>query len=330
MTISTAPPISSAEAPPSQDNSIHTLDLTKKFGDEAAVENLTFDIPRGKIFGFIGPSGSGKTTTVRILTGILEPTSGQVSVLGRRPSKFNTRTREQIGYMPQLFVLYPDLTVWENMNFAASLYGMGWFRGQRLRRVLEFVELYADRGKLARNISGGMQRRLSLAATLVHDPTLLFLDEPTTGIDPILRAKFWEHFKALQQEGRTLFVTTQYVGEAAYCDLIGVLAEGHLLMVDSPAGLRRRAFGGEVVEMHTPARVDYNHVQLMRRLPFVRGISRTSDLDLRLVVDEASTAIPALLEWAKEQSISIESITEYLPPFDDVFVELVKNNGLSH
>jgi ABC-2 type transport system ATP-binding protein len=309
---------------------IHTLNLTKKFGEQTAVENLTFDIPRGKIFGFIGPSGSGKTTTLRMLTGILEPTSGEVSVLGRRPSKFAPRIREQIGYMPQLFALYPDLTVWENMNFAASLYGMGGFRGKQLRRALEFVELYDDRGKLTRNLSGGMQRRLSLAATLVHDPKLLFLDEPTTAIDPILRAKFWEHFKSLQRAGRTLFITTQYVSEAAHCDLIGVLAEGHLLMVDTPQGLRRHAFGGEVVELHTPERVDYSHVQLLQRLPYVRRISRTSDLDLRLIVEEASTAIPALLEWAKEQRINVESITEYLPPFDDVFVELVKHNGLSH
>ncbi len=306
------------------DVAIHAANLTKKFDDQDAVQDVTFDIPRGKIFGFIGPSGAGKSTTVRMLTGVVKPTSGEVVVLGETPYRFRIRTRERIGYMPQLFALYPDLTVWENLNFAASLYGMGLFRGGHLRRVLEFVELYGDRRKLARNISGGMQRRLSLAATLVHDPELLFLDEPTTGIDPILRSKFWDHFKALQQQGRTLFVTTQYVGEAAHCDLIGVLSEGRLLMVDTPAGLRRRAFGGEVVELHTPQRIDYNHLQLVRQLPFVHGLTRLGDLDLRVVVDDASTAIPALLEWGKEQNISIESIREYLPPFDEVFVQLIK------
>ena len=312
---------------PTQDLAIQAVNLGKKYGDQSVVTAVTFDIPRGNIFGFIGPSGAGKTTTVRMLTGVVKPTSGTVTVLGSPPGQFHTRTREKIGYMPQLFALYPDLTVWENLNFAASLYGMGLVRGKQLHRVLEFVELDSHRRKLARDISGGMQRRLSLAATLVHDPEVLFLDEPTMGIDPILRSKFWEHFDTLKSQGRTLFVTTQYVGEAAYCDLIGVLAEGHLLAVDTPAGLRRRAFGGEVVELHTPQRMDYNRLQLLRQLPFVHDITRLDDLDLRVVVDDASSAIPALLNWGQAQQVPIDSIREYLPPFDDVFVQVVKNAG---
>ncbi len=303
---------------------IHALGVTKQFGSEIAVQDVTFDIPRGKIFGFIGPSGSGKTTTVRLLTGLLEPTKGEVKVLGRTPVTFTQHAREKIGYMPQLFALYPGLTVWENMNFVASLYGMGLFRGKHLRDALELVELEQHRHKLARDLSGGMRRRLSLATTLVHKPVLIFLDEPTTGIDPILRHKFWDHFKRLQDAGRTLVLTTQYVGEAAYCDMIGVLSEGRLLMVETPEGLRRRAFGGEMVDLRTFARVDYDSLQLLRRLPFVNNIARMSDLDVRLVVAEASTAIPAILEWCKQKNISVESITEYIPSFDDVFVELVK------
>jgi ABC-2 type transport system ATP-binding protein len=226
--------------------------------------------------------------------------------------------------MPQLFALYPSLTVWQNMNFVASLYGMGLFRGRRLREALELVELEQHRHKLARDLSGGMRRRLSLAASLVHRPELIFLDEPTTGIDPILRHKFWDHFKRLQDAGRTLVLTTQYVGEAAYCDRIGVLSQGRLLMVETPEGLRRRAFGGEMVDLRTLGRINYDSLQLLRRLPFVHSIARTGDLDVRLVVAEASTAIPAILEWCKQQNIRVESITEYLPPFDDVFVEIVK------
>lgn len=299
--------------------------LTKQFGDEFAVRNVSFEIPRGKIFGFIGPSGSGKTTTIRLLTGIYEPTAGDIRVLGHHPTTFTQSTREKMGYMPQLFVLYPELTVWENLNFAASVYGLGLRRGKHLQQLLDFVELNEHRHKLARNISGGMQRRLTLAATLVHDPELIFLDEPTGGIDPVLRRKFWDHFKELQNEGRTLFVTTQYVGEAAYCDLVGVMAEGRLLMVDTPEGLRRRAFGGEVVDLFTTERLDYNNLRRLRDLPFVEGsVIRTEERGVRLVVDEASTAMPALLEWFKERSIAVESIEEYLPPFDDVFVELVK------
>jgi ABC-2 type transport system ATP-binding protein len=302
--------------------------LTKKFGAETAVENLSFEVLPGTIFGFIGPSGSGKTTTVRLMAGIYKPTSGKITVMGKAPKAFSQSLRGRIGYMPQLFVMYPELTVWENLNFAASLYGMGLWRSKRLNQLLDFVELGPHKHKVARSISGGMQRRLSLAATLVHSPDLLFLDEPTTGIDPVLRRKFWDYFKEMQSQGKTFFITTQYVGEAAYCDRIGVMAEGRLLMVESPEGLRRRAFGGEVVDLCTKARVDYQRLAQLRSLRFVQGrVSLLSDTQVRLIVDEASTAMPALLEWCKAQNLEIESIEEYLPPFDDVFVELVRKEA---
>ncbi|HEX9923162.1 MAG TPA: ABC transporter ATP-binding protein [Anaerolineae bacterium] len=300
--------------------------LTVQFGQEVAVQGVTFEIPRGSIFGFIGPSGSGKTTTVRLLTGFYRPNAGQVTVLGLPPTEFKQDTRAKIGYMPQLFALYPELTVWENLNFAASIYGMSFDRAERLNQLLAFVHLTEHKSKLARNLSGGMQRRLSLAATLVHDPELIFLDEPTAGIDPVLRRRLWDRFKELQQAGSTLFVTTQYVGEAAYCDYIGVMAMGRLLMVETPEGLRQRAFGGEVVDLHTGERLTYKDLQTLRKLPFVTGkVTRLNDNNgIRLIVDKASTAIPALLEWCQHEYVTAESIEEYLPPFDDVFVELVK------
>jgi ABC-2 type transport system ATP-binding protein len=308
---------------------IHAKGLTKQFGHEIAVQNVTFEIPRGKIFGFIGPSGSGKTTTIRLLTGVYKPTAGDVIVLGRRPKEFVAATREKIGYMPQFFVLYQDLSVWENLNFAASIYGMSFRRAERLKQLLDFVELSEHKHKLARNISGGMQRRLSLAATLVHNPELIFLDEPTAGVDPVLRRKFWDHFKELQSEGRTLFITTQYVGEAAYCDLVGLLVNGRLLAMDTPEELRRRTLGGDVIDLHTTNYVDQSSLQLLKELPFVRDkVRRLDDASLRLVVDEASTAIPALLDWCKEQNLTVRSVEEYLPPFDDVFVELVKQEPI--
>ncbi len=304
---------------------IHAADASKEFQNEFAVRDLTLDIPQGRIFGFIGPSGSGKTTTIRLLTGLLKPTSGEVLVLGKAPHKFRTGIRQRIGYMPQLFALYPELTVWENLNFCASLYGMGLFRGKRLHQVLNFVELDEHRGKLARNISGGMQRRLSLAATLVHNPELIFLDEPTAGIDPILRNKFWEHFRALRDNGHTLFVTTQYVVEAAYCDLVGIMSEGRLLVVDTPDNLRRRAFGGDVIEVKTQERISYDQVQLLKQLPGIRPtIMRLGDRELRLTADDAGTAMPDIVEWARARKIEVTSIEPYLPPFDDVFVELVQ------
>lgn len=301
--------------------------LTKTFGDEVAVQDVTFEVSRGKILGFIGPSGSGKTTTVRLLTGVYKPTVGDITVLDCNPMNFTRDTREKIGYMPQQFALYPELSVWENLNFAASIYGMSLQRDERLNQLLEFVELSEHKRKLARNLSGGMKRRLSLAASLVHSPELLFLDEPTAGVDPVLRRRFWDHFKELQGEGDTLFVTTQYVGEAAYCDLVGVMANGQLLMVETPDGLRRRAFGGEVIDLHTKERLTHKDLRRLRKLPFVQGkVQRLDDGNgLRLVVDEASTAIPALLDWCHNEYVTVESIEEYLPPFDDVFVELVKD-----
>jgi len=200
-------------------------------------------VPRGTIFVLLVPSGCGKTPPVRFLTGFFKPTSATLSVLGKNPSDFSNSDREKMGYLIQQFVLYPELTVWENLNFAASFYGVGIFRRRRLNKLLDFVELAGDKNKLARDLSGGMKRRLSLAAALVHKPELLFLDEPTAGIDPLLRRKFWDYFKELQADGHTLFITTQYVGEAAYCDLVGVMYGGRLLMIETPDGLRRKAYG---------------------------------------------------------------------------------------
>lgn len=246
-----------------------------------------------------------------------------MEVLGSVPQRFTTSIRGRIGYMPQLSVLYPDLTLWENLNFAASLYGMPWKRRRRLEATLDFVELSDAKDRRLRDASGGMQRRLALSAALVHDPELVFLDEPTAGIDPLLRRKLWDHFLHVRDEGRTLFVTTQYVGEAAYCDLVGVLDEGRLLALDTPEGLRRRAYGGEVVDVRfasPPARQDL--AALSERVGAI-GAEPIDPWTVRIVVEEAGRAIPAVTSWADQRGFDVESAEEHLPPFDDVFVELV-------
>ncbi len=320
-------PVGNLSQPGTQNNPIIVAKgLSKRFGNQFAVQDVTFEVPEGVKFGFIGPSGSGKTTTIRLLTGVYKPTSGEVQVLGKRPARFSQRQRARLGYMPQHFVLYPYLTVWENMNFAASLYGMSLFRGKQLRRALEFVELYDARDKLASEISGGMQRRLSLAATLVHQPELIFLDEPTAGIDPVLRRKFWDHFEQLKEENKTLFITTQYVNEAGYCDLVGVMANGKLLMVDTPDGLRHKAFNGEIINLTTTQPIQLSTERELSSLPFVRGpVVKTSPNSMRITVQDAATAIPEILDWSRNHNLGIDAVEEYLPPFEDVFVELVKD-----
>jgi ABC-2 type transport system ATP-binding protein len=304
---------------------INVAGLNKVFGKEKAVSDITFSVPEGQILGMIGPSGCGKTTTLRLTIGIYSPTDGDVSLMGRAPQKFKPIDKRRIGYMPQLFVLYPQLTVWENLSFAASMYGLPLFgRKKRMMEVLGFVDLEKHTNKLARNISGGMQRRLSLAATLIHDPDFIFLDEPTAGIDPILRRRFWDHFVALRNKGRTLFVTTQYVGEAAYCDLVAVMAKGRLLMTATPDQLRKKAIGGEIVNFGTEQAMSTEQIQAIQAMPFVQEqIKINSPTSLRIVVDEASTAMPQLMRWAEHHELTIAVIEELVMPFDDVFVELM-------
>jgi len=309
---------------------IYAHELIKTFNGETAVDKLSLEVEPGVIFGFIGPSGCGKTTSVRMLLGIYAPDSGEVEVLQRPPQQFRRQEQVQIGYMPQQFVLYPELTVWENLEFAALLYGQSLRRKETTPELLELVELTGHEKKKVRDLSGGMQRRLSLAASIVHDPRLLFLDEPTAGIDPVLRRKFWDYFETLKQNGRTLFVTTQYVGEAAHCDQVGVMLDGRLIVVDSPEGLRRRALGGEIIRLNTASYLPEAAFNRLRAQPFVKDgqAVRLRNHEVELVVEDASMALPKLISWCQAEDIEVTSASEYLPVFDDVFVELIKQETL--
>jgi ABC-2 type transport system ATP-binding protein len=305
-------------------SAVRASGLTKTFSGGAGVHEIDLEVEPGTIFGFIGPSGSGKTTTIRLLTGITAPDSGSIQILDKEPARFEQSDRARLGYMPQLSVLYPHLTIWENMVFAASLFGMprkG--RKERIREELEAVELDDVTSRKLGDASGGMQRRIALAATLVHDPDLLFLDEPTAGIDPILRRKIWDRLAGLRDEGRTLFVTTQYVGEAAYCDQVGVLAEGRLIAVDTPEGLRRLAYGGELLDVLFAEAPSAAQREELYQATGATHIERVGPRAIRLVVPDAGEAAPQVTDWAAAAGLEIESIEPYLPPFDDVFVELV-------
>jgi ABC-2 type transport system ATP-binding protein len=309
---------------------IQMRNVSKRWGDQYGVRDVTLEVPAGIIFGLIGPSGCGKTTTVRMLTGVYTPSKGDLRVLGATPRTFNKRARERIGYMPQLFVLYPTLTVWENLNFVASLYGLNWFtRRKRLEELLDFVELTPARNRLAEHISGGMKRRLELACALVHRPQLLFADEPTAGVDPVLRGKFWEGFRALKAEGRSLLVTTQYVSEAEYCDLVAIMRGGRLLVVDTPEGLRRRAFGGrEVIALHVDAEDERKARSMLRELPFVDEIDRPHNEPLgtlHVYVDDAGARIPEMIQQlGTDNTIDMRNAQEFKPPFDEVFIILME------
>ena len=299
-------------------------DVTKRFGDFVAVEGVSFAVKEGTILGLIGPSGAGKTTVVRMLTGALAPTSGTVRVLGEDPRRFPRRTRERIGYMPQLFSLYPDLTARENVDFVASLFGMLFRRRhRRTREVLEVVDLWEARGRRASDLSGGMQRRLELACALVHQPALMFLDEPTTGLDPLLRTRIWEELQRLRSEGRTMLVTTQYLGEAELCDNVALIANGRLVAYDTPDGLRRAAIGGDIVDVETASAFDGAGLD---GLPGVVSTKQLGTHHLQVVVDDAGSATPTVMDAIAERGGEVESAREYRPTFDEIFAELVRRD----
>ncbi len=301
-----------------------------RFTSDAGVYDLTFQVPRGIIFGLIGPSGCGKTTTVRMLTGMYKPTSGKLQVLGETPSRFRAKTRGKIGYMPQQFVLYPMLSASENFNFSAALYGLGFFRRtHRRHQLLKFVELYDQRHRITSKLSGGMQRRLQLACALAHDPELIFADEPTAGIDPVLRSKFWDHFRALRDAGKTLFITTQYVAEAENCDLVGIMRAGRLLYIDTPQDLRRKAFGGDLIRLVVAPDKAKEAANLLNGRPEVKDArSAFAQPGLLLVsTDNAAKALPDLVAVLRDHGIEVIESEQYTSPFDEVFLELVKREG---
>jgi ABC-2 type transport system ATP-binding protein len=299
--------------------------VTRRFGSLTAVRDLTLGVPKGRILGMIGPSGSGKTTTVRMLTGTLPRDEGEIEVLGEDPQRFSRKVRERIAYMPQLFSLYPDLTARENVGFVSALFGIGPFRrGTLVRRALEVVELWGARNKLARDLSGGMQRRLELACALVHSPSVLFVDEPTAGIDPILRRAIWTELRRLRDEGRTLLVTTQYVAEAEFCDVVAVLAEGELVAVDQPEALRRSIFGGEVLEIETDRAVDPD---LLAAVPQVTEVRQAAARKLVVITEDAGLAAPRAMEAMSRHGVGVVAIEEYQPTFEEVFAGLVERHA---
>jgi ABC-2 type transport system ATP-binding protein len=312
---------------------IETRNVAKRFGGEEVLKGVSLEVEEGEIFGLIGPSGAGKSTLLRLLTGYLQPSEGTVEVFGGPPAAFGSEARQRVGFMPQGFVLYGQLSVLQNMNFVAGLYGLRFGeRRRRVREALEFVELWDDRRKVAKNTSGGMQRRLQLAAALVNEPQLLFVDEPTANLDPILRRKFWEEFKNLRDSGRTIFATTQYVSEAEECDRVGLLSNGELVAVGTPQQLRREAFGGETIVLTLGGDASHaaEHLSTLERVGHVVEVVAKDDDDettslARLVVDDADTSLPMVFEVLN--GADVRSADVLTPSFDEVFFRLVSRKA---
>ena len=231
-----------------QENAIVVEGLTKRFGSLTAVDNISFCIPKGKIFGFLGPNGSGKSTTLRILCGVLHPTEGKVLVNGVNVVEQTEQVRQNIGYMSQRFSLYEDLTVDENLEFYAGVYGLS--REQCAKRKKELIDMAGLHGRekaLAGHLSGGWKQRLALGCSMIHRPGLLILDEPTAGVDPVSRRVFWQIIHSFALQGITLIVTTHYMDEAESCDIVSFILNGKLIGIDTPQGFMQRE-GADTLE----------------------------------------------------------------------------------
>jgi ABC-2 type transport system ATP-binding protein len=300
--------------------------LRKEFGAIVGVESVDLEVKRGEIFGLVGPDGAGKTTTIRMLCAILEPTAGEAQVAG-----FDVRTqpeeiKRRIGYMSQRFSLYGDLTVAENLAFFADLYRVPKSeRPQRQQELLQFSRLTPFTSRLAQNLSGGMRQKLALACTLMHTPEILFLDEPTTGVDPVSRRDFWRILYTLLAQGVTLVVTTPYMDEAERCNRVALINKGRIIECDTPDHLRQR-MRGELLELIcAPQR---RAKEVLSALPGVLSVQVFGER-LRIWVENAERD-QSLVENALRQSqVTIEHIRRIAPNLEDVFVSMLAEQGQS-
>ncbi len=297
---------------------IEVLGLTKKFGEFIAVNNVNFNVQRGEIFGFLGPNGAGKTTTIRMLLGLLRPTSGTAKVIGFDVVKESEAMRQHIGYMSQKFSLYSDLTVEENLNFYGGVYGV---RGKRLRErkkyILHMAGLTGRERELTRNLSGGWKQRLALGVAIIHQPDVLFLDEPTAGVDPISRRAFWELIYDLAENGTTILVTTHYMDEAEHCQSLVFIQRGHLVAQGSPEAIKVSQMHGDVVEIDCDDAA--RSVPLLRQMNLFEEVALYGAL-IHVVTDQAQAHIPLIEQTLTGQGITVTSAARIAPSLEDVFI----------
>jgi ABC-2 type transport system ATP-binding protein len=307
------------------DYAVEATNLTKTFDDFMAVDHINFTIRRGQIFGFLGPNGAGKTTTIRMLLGLLAPTSGQAAVLGYDIVRQAEEIRRHIGYMSQRFSLYQDLTVSENLDFYGRTYGL---RGQRLRErkrfAIEMAGLQGRERELASNLSGGWKQRLALGAAILHEPQMLFLDEPTAGVDPISRREFWNLLYDLAEGGTTIFVTTHYMDEAEHCQDLAFIHRGRIIAQGSPEEVKLHKMRGQVLE------IDCNQPELaigiLREMGLFEEVALYGAL-IHVVAEGVEGHRPRIIQALAQAGVQVHTLDIITPSLEDVFISNVRNDG---
>jgi len=304
-----------------QTAAVSVRDLTRSFGPLTAVDRLNLSVAQGEIFGLVGPDGAGKTTTLRMLAGLLEPTSGGALVAGFDVKRQVTEVKDRIGYMAQRFGLYGDLTVAENMVFYADLFGIPHSERQELMaRLLRMTRMEPFRSRPAGQLSGGMKQKLALMCTLLHHPRILFLDEPTNGVDPVSRRDFWAILYQLVREGLTVFVTTAYLDEAERCNRVGFMHKGRLIRCDAPDAVRQRTEEPcyEVTGGNLRAACEY-----LRSLPGVISAEPAGDA-LHVFLSPTRTSVEVLESAIEKQGLGPVRFQPILPSLEDVFIALIR------
>jgi ABC-2 type transport system ATP-binding protein len=300
---------------------IETVNLVKVFGGFRAVDSVNLKVEEGTIFGLLGPNGAGKSTTIRLILGLLKPTSGYVKVFGISVEKNRKEVLKITGYMPQQFSLYEDLTVEENMCLYASMYGIkSKEANERIQQLMDEFNLREIRNRLAGKLSGGMKQRLALAVALIHNPKLLVVDEPTAGVDPPLRRYFWEKFRELKRRGVTILVTTHYMDEAENCDRIALMSRGRVAAEGTPLQIKRLAFGGDLVELVVEGDPRPKLINLDAQiLEFEKDGSYSR---LRLLVPDASEKLVLLTKNFEKEGIKVVRAYPVYVSLEDAFIRL--------
>lgn len=307
---------------PDRDPIIAARGLTRTFKEVRAVDDLDLTVPAGALFGLVGPDGAGKTTTLRLLAGLLKPTSGSVTLAGHDVDRNPEAVKPVIGYMAQRFSLYNQLSVVENLRFFATLFDVPPDeRESRMERLLAFAGLTRFEGRRAAHLSGGMQKKLALACTLIHQPPVLLLDEPTTGVDPISRREFWNILTELHLEGTTIVVSTPYMDEADRCSQVGLMYAGRIVVRDDPAGIRSRV-QGELIELQVD---DWHRArECLAGMPGVLEV-QTYGRSVHVRVDSARRRSRPLRRALEQEGIAIESSRVIPPRMETAFISLIRS-----